>query len=106
VEPVHLPLAEPVALVFQFIGSDPRVVENVLEIEVRMEFFDIFHIVLDQPAVVKWSVNMAEGACLRNHSRLPFGEKPCSGLVVLPQKGLYYSSHYKILSITITVELK
>jgi hypothetical protein len=71
-------------LVFQFIGSDPGVVENVLKIEVRMEFLDIFYIVFDQPAVVERSVNVAEGPCLRNHSKLPFGEKPCSGLVVLP----------------------
>jgi hypothetical protein len=87
VEPVHLPLAEPVALVFQFIGSDPGVVENVLEIEIRMEFLDIFHIVFDQPAVVKRSVNVAEVPCLRNHSKLPFGEKPCLRVGRLTLKG-------------------
>jgi hypothetical protein len=75
VKSIHLPLAEPVALVFQFIGSDPGIVQDVLEIKVRVEFFNIFHIVLDQPAVVKRSVYVTECPCLGNHLSLPFGNK-------------------------------
>ena len=75
VKSIHLPLAEPVALVFQFIGSDPGIVQDVLEIEVRMKFLNIFHIVLDQPAVVKRSVYVAECSCLGNHLEASFRQK-------------------------------
>jgi len=50
-----------VALVFHLIGSDPGIVQDVLQIEVRVEFLDVFHIILDQPAVVYGSVDLAEG---------------------------------------------
>jgi hypothetical protein len=40
-------------LIFQLVILDPCIAENVAQIDVRVEFPDIFHVVPDQSAIVE-----------------------------------------------------
>jgi hypothetical protein len=53
VEAVDLPLAKPVTLIFELVVPDPCISKNVIQIDGWVEFFYVFHIVLDQPTIVE-----------------------------------------------------
>jgi hypothetical protein len=70
---VNLPLTEPVTLILQFIGLDPGVAENGMDIHIRMELFDVLYVVLYKAAIIEGGIYSAFVTIRCGHILYPYG---------------------------------